>query len=116
MFGKIFVCKDEWHLLSKREKRKVNHVHPYININFRHTTYKENVVKNQELFQVCDHFFSFLSLMFDSAVNNQLFDTFLNQNFTVRELNLSQGGGILNWDNFDCCVLDLWWSMQGIGL
>ena len=54
--------------------------------------------------------------MFDSAVNNQLFDTFLNQNFTVRELNLSQGGGILNWDNFDCCVLDLWWSMQGIAL
>ena len=28
-------------------------------IHFRHATYKENVVKNQELFQVCDHFFSF---------------------------------------------------------
>ena len=26
-------------------------------IHFRHATYKENVVKNQELFQVCDHFF-----------------------------------------------------------
>ena len=34
--------------------------------------------------------------MFDSAVNNQLFDTFLNHTINVRELNLSQGGGILN--------------------
>ena len=41
--------------LSKREKWKVNHVHPYI----RRATYDVNVVKNQELLQVCDHFFSF---------------------------------------------------------
>ena len=45
--------------LSEREKRKVNHVHPYISINFRHATCKEKVVKNQELLQVCDHLFSF---------------------------------------------------------
>ena len=45
--------------VSKREKRKVNHLHPYISINFKHAFYKENVVKNQELFQVCDRFFSF---------------------------------------------------------
>ena len=45
--------------------------------------------------------------MSDSAVNNYLFDTFLNHNFTVRELNLSQGGGILNWDNFDCVCVGL---------
>ena len=32
--------------------------------------------------------------MFDSALNNKLFDPFLNHNFTVRELNLSQGAGI----------------------
>ena len=56
-------------------------------IHFRHATYKENVVKNQELFQVCDHFFCF------SAVNNKLFDTFLNHNFTV---NWNQVGGVCN--------------------
>ena len=44
----------------------------------------------------------FISLTFDSAVNNKLFDTFLNHNFTVRELNLSQGSGTLNLNNFDC--------------
>ena len=31
-------------------------------IHFRNATYKDNVVKNQELFQVCDHFLFFISL------------------------------------------------------
>ena len=35
--------------------------------------------------------------MFDLAVNDKLFDTFINHNFTVRELNWSQGGGASNF-------------------
>ena len=51
--------------LPKREERKVNPLHPYISMyfprnvldKFRTCHFEENVVKNQELFQVCDYVF-----------------------------------------------------------
>ena len=78
-------------------------------IHFRHATYKDNVVKNQELFQVWDHFFRFYKPNVDSAVNNKLFGTFLNHNFTV---NWNQVGGAYNcahqfltWNPDACLIL-----------
>ena len=48
----------------------------------------------------------------DSAVNNKLFDTFLNHNFTTRESNWNQGGGACNcahqfltWNQDACLIL-----------
>ena len=82
-------------------------------IHFRHATYKENVVKNQELFQVCDHFFCF------SAVNNKLFDTFLNHNFTVNwkcSVKVVETWGVERFiqGNLDMYLLTAFWLIDQV--
>ena len=63
MFGNIFVFKDNWYLFTQEREKESQPPYTFTSvcifsvlflINFTHATYKENVVKNQVLFQVCE--------------------------------------------------------------